>query len=116
METKKARNCGDGRPLRDDRFRDWNLSTPSCISQAGVKIFFATAALMNYVIYDLDAINAFGQAGELFQLVHMEIDNQYRDWYLARKKEDDPRWLGSPRQRINPRSPRFGRSVAVKDQ
>jgi Reverse transcriptase (RNA-dependent DNA polymerase). len=42
------------------------------------------------VIYDLDAINAFDQAGELYQLVYMEIDQQYRDWYLARKKKNIP--------------------------
>ena len=38
---------------------------------------FVTAALLNYVIYDLDAINAFGQAGALFQLVHLKIDQQF---------------------------------------
>jgi hypothetical protein len=51
----------------------------------GVKIFFATAALLKYVIYDLDAINAFGQACELFEMVYMDIDQQYHEWYLSRK-------------------------------
>lgn len=88
--TKKARNCGDGRPLRDDRFRRLESIYTACISQAGVKIFFATAALLNYVIYDLDAINAFGQAGELYEMVYMEIDQQYREWYLDRKKKRIP--------------------------
>jgi Reverse transcriptase (RNA-dependent DNA polymerase). len=49
-----------------------------------------TAALMNYIIYDLDIINAFGQAGELYQLVHMEIDNQYWDWHLVQKGKTIP--------------------------
>jgi Reverse transcriptase (RNA-dependent DNA polymerase). len=49
---------------------------------------------MNYVIYDLDAINAFGQAGELFQLVYLDIDQKYRDWYLARKGKSIPKgWV-----------------------
>jgi Reverse transcriptase (RNA-dependent DNA polymerase). len=59
-----------------------------------VKIFFATAALLNYVIYVLDAINAFGQAGELFEMVYMDIDQQYRDWYLTRKGKKIPQgWV-----------------------
>jgi Reverse transcriptase (RNA-dependent DNA polymerase). len=88
--TKKARNCGDGRPLRDDKFRRLESVYTACVSQAGVKIFFATAAILNYVIYDLDAINAFGQAGELFEMVYMEVDKQYKDWYMARKKRSIP--------------------------
>ena len=88
--TKKARHCGDGRPLRDDRFRRIEAIYTACVSQVGVKLFFALAALLNYVIYDLDAINAFGQAGELFQLVYLEVDQQYRDWYLNRKGKTIP--------------------------
>ena len=42
------------------------------------------------MIYDLDAINAFGQAGALFQLVHLEIDQQYHEWYFARKGKTIP--------------------------
>lgn len=88
--TKKARNCGDGQPLRDDKFRRLESVYTACVSQAGVKIFFTTAALLNYVIYDLDAVNAFGQAGELFEMVYMEVDKQYRDWYKARKNKNIP--------------------------
>jgi hypothetical protein len=60
---KKARHCCDGRPLRDDRFRRMESVYTACISQVGMKIFIALAALLNYVILDLDAVNAFGQAG-----------------------------------------------------
>jgi len=88
--TKKARHCGDGRPLRDDRFQRLEAIYTACISQVGVKLFFALAALLNYVIYDLDVINAFGQAGESFQLVYLEIDQQYRDWFHARKGKTIP--------------------------
>lgn len=56
----------------------------------GVKIFFALSALLNYVIYDLDAVNAFGQAGKLFESIYLDIDAQYRDWYLARKGKKIP--------------------------
>lgn len=66
----------------------------ACISQDGVKIFFALAALQNYIIYDLDAINAFGQAGSLFQMVYMEIDQQFCDWYFDRKGRSIPQgWV-----------------------
>jgi hypothetical protein len=47
-------------------------------------------ALLNYVIYDLDAINAFGQAGELFQLVYLEVDQQFCNWYFSRKGKSIP--------------------------
>jgi hypothetical protein len=63
---KKARQCMDGRPLRDDKFRRLESIYTACISQVGMKIFIAVAALLNYIIIDLDAVNAFRQAGKLF--------------------------------------------------
>jgi Reverse transcriptase (RNA-dependent DNA polymerase). len=86
----KARNCGNGRPLRNDLYRRLEAVYTACVSQVGVKIFFAVSALMNYVIYDLDAVNAFGQAGKLFHLIYLEIDQQYKDWYKNRKGENIP--------------------------
>jgi hypothetical protein len=57
----------------------------ACVSQVGMKLFMALTALLNYIIIDLDAVNAFGQAGSLYDIVYLEIDQQYRDWYKARK-------------------------------
>lgn len=55
------RHCCDGRLLRDDRFcRMESVYTP-CISQVlGMKIFMSLAVLLNYVVLDVDAGNAFG--------------------------------------------------------
>lgn len=87
-ETRKARNCGDGRLLCDNHVRRLEAVYTACVSQVGVKICFALSALLNYVICDfLDAVNAFGQAGKLFQPVYLEIDQQYKDWYLIWKKK-----------------------------
>jgi hypothetical protein len=72
--TLKARNCSDGRPLRDAHYHHLEAVYTACVSQVGVKIFFALSALLNYVIYDLDAVNAFGQAGKLFEPIYLEID------------------------------------------
>jgi Reverse transcriptase (RNA-dependent DNA polymerase). len=80
----KARQCMDGRPLRQDSIRRLESIYTACISQVGTKIFFATCALLNFVIMDLDAVNAFGQAGSLYKMVHIEIDQQYRTWYKHR--------------------------------
>jgi hypothetical protein len=55
-----------------------------------MKIFVSIAALLNYVILDLDAINAFGQAGSLYDIIYIEVDQQYRDWYKARKGKEIP--------------------------
>jgi hypothetical protein len=88
--TRKARHCCDGRPLRDDRFRRLESIYTACISQVGMKIFISLVALLNYVIIDLDAVNAYGQAGSLYDIIHLEIDQQYRDWYKARKGKDIP--------------------------
>jgi hypothetical protein len=85
---RKARHCCDGRPLRDDRFRRLESIYTACISQVGMKIFISLVALLNYVILDLDAVNAFGQAGSLYDIIYLEIDQQYRDWYKARKGKD----------------------------
>mmetsp|Transcript_17200 Transcript_17200/g.32564 ORF Transcript_17200/g.32564 Transcript_17200/m.32564 type:complete len:440 (-) Transcript_17200:408-1727(-) len=59
-----------------------------------MKLFVSLVALMNFVMLDLDAVNAFGQAGTLYEIVHLEIDQQYRDWYKARKGKDIPQgWV-----------------------
>jgi len=56
-----------------------------------MKIFISLVALLNYVILDLDAINAYGQAaGSLYDIIYLEIDQQYRDWYKAQKEKDIP--------------------------
>jgi hypothetical protein len=55
-----------------------------------MKIFISTVALLNYVILDLDAVNAFGQAGSLYDIIYIEIDQQYRDWYKSWKGKDIP--------------------------
>lgn len=86
----KARQCMDGRPLRDNKWRRIESIYTACISQVGTKIFFATCALENYIIYDLDAVNAFGQAGSLFHIVYIDIDIQYREWYKYRHGKDIP--------------------------
>jgi hypothetical protein len=89
-DERKARHCCDGRPLRDDRFRRLESVYTACVSQVGMKIFISTVALLNYVILDLDAVNAFGQAGSLYDIIYLEIDQQYRDWYKSRKGKDIP--------------------------
>jgi hypothetical protein len=71
-------------PLHDDHFYHLKAIYTACVSQVGVKIFFVTAALLNYIIYDLDAVNAFGQSAKLFQMIYLDTDQQYHDWYLAR--------------------------------
>jgi len=89
-DERKARHCCDGRPLKDDRFRRLESIYTACVSQVGMKIFISIAALRNYVILDLDAVNAFGQAGSLYDIIYLEIDQQYRDWYKSRKGKDIP--------------------------
>lgn len=78
------------RPLRDAHYHCLEAVYTACISQVGVKIFFALSALLNYVIYDLDAVTMFGQAGKLFESIYLEIDQQYRVWYLAHKGKNIP--------------------------
>jgi hypothetical protein len=88
--SKKARHCCDGRPLRDDQFRRMESIYTACISQVGMKIYIALVALLNYVILDLDAVNAFGQAGSLYDIIYLEIDQQFRDWYKAKNGKEIP--------------------------
>jgi hypothetical protein len=82
----KARQCMDGRQLCHNMFRCLESIYTACISQVGTKIFFATCVLLNFIIMDLDAVNAFGQAGALYQLVYLEIDMQYKTWYIVMVK------------------------------
>ena len=70
------RQCGDGHPHHNYCFQCLEaIYYAACISQVVVKVFFALVALLDYIIYDLDTINGFGQAGSLFQLIYLEMTN-----------------------------------------
>lgn len=81
---KKARMCCDGRVLRLKGMKLLEAIYTSCISQTGMKIFFALSALLGYVIVDLDAVNAYAQGGRPYDTCYLEVDSQYRDWYFNR--------------------------------
>jgi hypothetical protein len=58
---KKARTCCDGSVLRSPTLKYAQQCYSACISQTGMKLFFAYIAIMNWIALGADAINAYAQ-------------------------------------------------------
>jgi hypothetical protein len=76
--------CCDGRVIRLQGMKMLEAIYTSCVSQTGMKIFFALCALLGYIIVDLDAVNAYAQGGSPYDVCYLAIDTQYREWYKAK--------------------------------
>ena len=90
--TFKARHCADGRILKHLAIWDKMKATyAACVSQIGMRLFFAICAMENLTIMDVDATNAFAQSPPPSSPVFMSVDEQYRAWYFKKYKTHIPK-------------------------
>ena len=83
FNTKKARCVCNGSP----RMRGTVTlaeTYASALDQTGSKMFWATAAINNYVVLGADASNAFAKALPPKAPLYVRIDENYRRWFKAR--------------------------------
>jgi hypothetical protein len=79
--TFKDRTCCDGSRLKTKGIRYVEQYT-ACISQCGMRLFFAICAIKNFVVLGADAINAYAQSPPPKTPSYVFLDEQYLAWYL----------------------------------
>ena len=62
----------------------------SALDQVGAWIFWATAALNNYILIGSDASNAFAEAPPPKAPLYVRIDENYKRWYRHKFPEKPP--------------------------
>ena len=81
--TKKARCVCNGSP----RFRGTVTlaeTYASALDQVGARLFWATAAIRNYIVIGSDASNAFAEAPPPKAPLYVRIDENYKRWYRSK--------------------------------
>jgi hypothetical protein len=82
--TLKARNCCDG-SVRKGRGIEYARHYTACISQQGMRIFWAITALRGWVAIGADAVNALAQSPPPSEPTFVLIDAQMREWLNEKK-------------------------------
>jgi hypothetical protein len=79
--TFKAGTCCDGSRLKTKGIR-YVEHYDACISQCGMRLFFAICAINNFVVLGADAINAYAQSPPPKTPSYVRLDAHYLSWYL----------------------------------
>jgi hypothetical protein len=77
--TLKSRSCCGGSVLKGHGL-SYALNYTACISQPGMRIFWAIVAIRGWVSVGADAINAFAQADPRNEPTYVRIDDQMVEW------------------------------------
>jgi hypothetical protein len=80
---KKARCTCDG-STRGGQVRVLDHTFANSIDQTGSRIFYATAAAENLLVFGADVSNAFGEAPPPKQGFYIRPDDAFKDWFLSR--------------------------------
>ena len=84
-QKKKARVCGDGRPLRPAK-KCLQKTYAACASMTGIRLMLAIAAYENRIVMATDAVNTYAQSGPLEKRTYLVVDDAIREWYYQRYK------------------------------
>jgi hypothetical protein len=108
--TKKARGVCNGAPGKKGSITLGKTYAGS-LEQTGSRIFYATCAILNYLIYCADVSNAFAEAPPPKAPLYMRPDQQFRDWWeKVKQRPPIPANYVLPVQRAiqgHPESPRL---------
>jgi len=84
-QAKKARVCGDGRPLCPEK-KSMQKMYAACTSMTGLRLLIAIAAYENRILMTTDAVNAYVQSGPLAKKTYLVVDDDIPEWYYERFK------------------------------
>jgi hypothetical protein len=84
---KKARCTCDG-STRSGQVRVFDHVHANSLDQTGSRVFYATSAVENLLIFGSDVSNAFGEAPPPTQGFYIRPDQAFKDWWVA--KGNDP--------------------------
>ena len=62
----------------------------AALDQTGARLFWAKAALDNFIILGADASNAFAEAPAPVAPLYVRVDKQYREWYRKKYPNEPP--------------------------
>ena len=83
---KKARCVANGNPKQKGSVTLANTYA-ACLEQAGARIFWATCALKNKVVYGADMSNAFAEAPAPKAPLYLKVDAAYKNWWYKKTGE-----------------------------
>ena len=84
---KKARCVANGSPKQKGSVTLANTYA-ACLEQAGARIFWATCALKNKVVYGADMSNAFAEAPAPKAPLYLKVDETYKNWWFKKTGEN----------------------------
>ena len=84
---KKARCVANGNPKMKGSVTLANTYA-ACLEQAGARIFWATCALRNKLVYGSDMSNAFAEAPPPKAPLYLKVDAAYKNWWKNKTGED----------------------------
>ena len=82
---KKVRCACDGSP-KTGVARILDYTNANCVDHTGSRMFYAIAAVKNFLIYGADITNAFGDAPPPKQGIFVHTDREFREWWEVHKK------------------------------
>ena len=80
LGRKKARCVANGNPGMKGSVTLANTYA-ACLEQAGARIFWATCALRNKLVFGADMSNAFAEAPPPKAPLYLKVDTPYKNWY-----------------------------------
>jgi len=81
---RKCRSCMDGSKRAAPWLHEFARTYASCVSQPGMKLFFALSAAEGLIVTFADTTNAFQQSPPPTEDCYLEIDEAYVSWYKKR--------------------------------
>ena len=88
--TFKARCVCNGNPRRKGTVT-LDHTYAACLEQPGARIFWALAAVEGLIVVGADASNAFAEAPAPKAPLFVEVDDQYREWWMKQGNKPIPR-------------------------
>jgi len=83
-QVKKARVCGDSRPLRPKK-KSIQKTYAACTLMTGLRLLMAIAAYKNRILMVIDAVNAYAQSGPLAKKMYdLVVDDAIQDIATSR--------------------------------
>ena len=79
-DRKKARYVANGNPKQKGNITLANTYA-ACLEQAGARIFWATYAIKNKLVFDSDMSNAFAEVPAPKAPLYLKVDAAYKNWW-----------------------------------
>jgi hypothetical protein len=76
----------------------------ACVEHPAQRLFWAITASESLITLGCDVVNAFAEAPAPTVPFCMEVDDQFRDWWVNCMKETNPKRLGHSHPKSPPRT------------